>query len=175
MIGSAALLVAGCGPSGSQPASERSSSSSAAIAPDVPTGYDPCTQIPQNVLNDFQLHSSIPSENSANGTKWEGCQWVRSNWYGIAIQVTNATIDMIRDQHYQDTQEFTIGNRRAISSRQAPDHPMQQCTVNVEIKGGTLEFFLTNPADDSVGGNKNSCDMAREIANRVVPPLPSSI
>jgi hypothetical protein len=166
----AVLLVSACNSSGGG-----SAQPSTTTAADVPQGYDPCTDISQSILDSLGLHSKIPAENQSDGTKWQGCQWVRSDWYAMAIQVTNATVDKVRDQHYQDTQEFTINGRRAISSRQAPGHPDYQCTVNVEIKGGSLEFFLSNSPSNRMGGNKNSCDMAREVAEKIVPTLPVGV
>jgi hypothetical protein len=174
VLGTAAVLSVAACHSGGGGSTQSSAATSTTMAADVPTGYDPCTDIPQSVLDGLQLQSKIPAENQSQGTKWEGCQWVKSNWYAVAIQVTNATIEAVRDRHYQDTQEFTIDERQAISSRQVPDHPNQQCTVDVEIKGGSLEFFLSN-SKDLVAGNMNSCDLARQVAEQVVPTLPAGM
>jgi hypothetical protein len=169
----AVLTVAACNSSGG--GTQTAAATSTTTAADVPTGYDPCTDIPQSVLDDLQLESKIPRESQSDGTKWQGCQWVRADWYGLVIWVTNATIDTVRDHHYQDAQEFTIAGRPAISTRQVPDHPQYQCTVNVTIKGGTLEFFLTNSPSNRMGSDKDSCGMARDAAEKVVPTLPAGV
>ncbi|MBO0852343.1 MAG: DUF3558 domain-containing protein [Nocardia sp.] len=166
------MLVAGCG-SGSQSTSGAAPSST--IAAEVPSGFDPCNDIPQGVLDSLQLESKIPAKASADGgVEWKGCRWVKSNYYAISIRTTNLTIDMVRDKHFQDTQEYTLAGRRAISTRQVPEHPNNNCSVDVDMKGGSLEFFLSNsPSDQSA--DMNTCDMAREVAEKVVQILPAGV
>ncbi|WP_216903813.1 DUF3558 domain-containing protein [Nocardia alni] len=169
------LLIVGCNSGGSAKSTGGATSTTAAMASDVPTGYDPCTQVPQNVLDSLQLTMKIPRQQDApDGTMWRGCQWASADEYSIAIWVTNATLDNVRSKHYQGTQDLTISGRNAVSSRQVPDHPDQQCTVDVAIKGGSLEFFLSNPAPGN-SGTKNACDLAQQAAEKVVPTLPSTV
>ncbi|WP_280385668.1 DUF3558 domain-containing protein [Nocardia wallacei] len=177
-IAAAAALVSGCN-SGNEGDPEPSGASGTSAAP-VP-GYDPCTQIPHSALDSLQLHGSIPRESSNSGLKWFGCQWVRSDWYAVDIVVTNTTLSKIREQGtsstplfvVQDLKSFTVAGRPALSNRQSRDHPDQQCTVNVEIKGGSLEFFLSNPRENRKGGGLDSCQLAQEVAEKVVPTLPA--
>ncbi len=157
-----------------------SSKSSAAVStttvPSIPTGFDPCVDIPQSVLDELQWTFKISRQNSADdGTDWRGCSWVKSNYYAVVVYMTNATPDKVRNQHYPDTRQLTIGGRQAVSSRQDADHPANQCTIDVAIKGGSLEFFLTNPKTNTMGGALNSCDLAREGAEVVTPTLPSRL
>ncbi|WP_280264895.1 DUF3558 domain-containing protein [Nocardia wallacei] len=180
-IAAAAALVSGCN-SGNEGDPEPSGASGTSAAP-VP-GYDPCTQIPQSALDSLQLHSKMPTENNpGQGFEWLGCEWVRSTYYAANIQVTNATVDQVKAQStaanpvftVRDVKEFTVAGRRAIASHQAPDHPDQQCTVNVDIQGGSLEFFLEKERGPGQGGggDLDICDMARDVAEKVVPTLPA--
>jgi hypothetical protein len=145
------------------------------LAADVPRGYDPCKDIPESVLTSEKLHGqNLDSSDGAGGIKWRGCAWVRSNGYRPSIRATNLTVDMVRDRHFTDTQEFTIAGRRAISTRQVDDHPDAVCTINVEMKGGSLEFFLSNPPSRSDTGSTDTCLLARTLAEKVVPTMPAS-
>ena len=171
------LLVAGCSSGGgTTKTSAAASSTSAAEASDVPAGYDPCTDIPQSVLDQLQWTSKIPQKNSADdGTVWRGCGWAKPNYYAVAVYVTNATLARVLAQNYQDPQQFTVDGRKAISTRQVPDHPNQQCTVDVQIKGGSLEIFLSNGEGLGPGSSMNSCDMARDAVQQIVPTLPATL
>ena len=102
---------------------------------------------------------------------------MRSEYYGVSVRVTNATLSSVRDRHFEDTKELTVVGRAAVASRQAPDHPDRQCTVDVEVKGGSLEIFLTKAKAQGEGGagDLDACDMARDVAEKVVPALPQTL
>ncbi|CAM4278136.1 hypothetical protein NONI108955_18570 [Nocardia ninae] len=100
--------------------------------------------------------------------------WVQPDGYAASIQTTNITVDLVREKKFPDSREFTIGTRHAISTRQVDDHPEAACTVNVEMKGGSLEFNLTNPASNKATGQLNTCDLARGLAEKVAPAMPAS-
>lgn len=168
---SAVIAVAGCGSGGGNAPATPSATST--LAADVPTGFDPCRDIPQAVQDSLQLVDKEPDKRRANGgLVWRGCGWVKSDYYAIGIDVTNVTVAMVRDQHYQDPDEFIIAGRPAISTRQVPEHPLLQCTIDVAIRGGSVEFFLTNSGSDRIVGDRNSCHMARDVAEHVVPTIP---
>ncbi len=167
------LLIAGCN-SGSD-STHTSAAATSTVAP-VPTGFDPCNDVPQTVLDELQWTLKNPAQNSAaDGTQWQGCTWSKIEYYAVTLYMTNATLDKVRAQHFQDTQDLSIAGRQAVSSRQAPDHPRNQCTIDVAIKGGSFEIFLSNSVGDSVGGNLDSCGLARDVANKIVPLLPASL
>ncbi|MBO0856014.1 MAG: DUF3558 domain-containing protein [Nocardia sp.] len=170
----AAVLVSGCGSSGNQHASGAATSTTV----EVPQGFDPCNDIPSSVLDSLQLHSKI-EDDMGDGTPnhWQGCGWVRSNYYSVSVRMTNVTVDAVRQHHDQDPRELTIAGRPAVSSRQAPDHPDRQCTVNVQVKGGSIEFFLEKGMDRGEGGSGDldACDMARDVATKITPLLPATL
>ncbi|WP_141717808.1 DUF3558 domain-containing protein [Nocardia altamirensis] len=170
----AVFVIAGCGPSDGDPKAT-SSPTSSGVATDVPAGYDPCNDIPQSVLDSEKLHRKEKDDSTASGgIRWRGCAWVQSDGYAASIQTTNITIDMARAKKFPDTQEFTISGRRAISTRQVDTHPESVCTVDVEMKGGSLEFNLTNPPSSRNTGNLNTCDLTRALAEKVVPTVPAA-
>ncbi|MEG8177101.1 DUF3558 domain-containing protein [Nocardia terpenica] len=177
-VAGAALLGSGCSSStgGPQPSGNSGGASSTSIAVDVPKGYDPCEDVPQSVLDSEGLHSKLPEHSSADGgIKWQGCGWVKSDGYSASIRTTNLTVDMVRDKHFADTQEYAIAGRRAISTRQVEEHPDAVCTIDVEMKGGSLEFFLSNPPSNRITGSTDTCQLARTLAEKVVPTMPAGV
>ncbi|WP_338773247.1 DUF3558 domain-containing protein [Nocardia vulneris] len=172
----AVVVVGGCGPSGG--GAEKTtvpSTGASGVAPNVPAGFDPCKDIPQSVLDSEKLRQKITDDsNASGGIQWRGCLWVQPDGYAGSIRTTNITVDMVRAKNFADTREFTINGRRAISSRQSDDHAEAECTVDVEMKGGSLEFGLTNPASNRNTGHINTCDLARTLAEKVVPSIPAT-
>jgi hypothetical protein len=145
------------------------------MAADVPRSYDPCKDVPQSVLDSEKLHGQeVADGDTSAGVKWRGCAWVRSSSYSVSVRTTNLTIDLIRSRSFAEATEFTINGRPAISTRQF-DGPFikEACTVDVELKGGSLEFNLNNPKATSTG-SLDSCAMARDLAEKVVPSLPAT-
>ncbi|WP_433726067.1 DUF3558 domain-containing protein [Nocardia sp. CA-129566] len=181
VIGVGVTVLAGCGssdqgnarPSGG---ASGSSGSTASLAADVPAGYDPCKDIPQSVLDSENLRGKDKDDsNASGGIKWRGCGWVQPDGYSPSIRTTNITVDMVRDKKFHDAHEFTISGRQAISARQAHDHPESMCVVNVEMKGGSLEFFLDNPPSNRKTGKLDTCELARTLAEKVVPTMPANV
>ncbi|WP_406280400.1 DUF3558 domain-containing protein [Nocardia sp. NBC_00881] len=173
----AALALAGCGPSTDGDVKPTGSpSANPSIAPDVPTGYNPCTDIPQSVLDSESLRSKDKEDSDASGgVKWRGCAWLQTDGYAPAIRTTNLTVDMVRDKKFADAREYTINGRRAISTRQVDEHPDAVCTINVEMKGGSLEFFLSNPPSNRKTGQLNTCELAKALAEQVVATMPANV
>ncbi|GAA5073290.1 DUF3558 domain-containing protein [Nocardia iowensis] len=174
----AVFVIAGCGSStdGDPKPTGNSPTSTTSVAPDVPSGYDPCTDVPQSVLDSEKLLDKTPDDsNASGGIKWRGCLWVQTDGYGARIQTTNITVDMVRAKNFSDTREFTVNGRRAISTRQSNDHPEAACTVDVEMKGGSLEINLSNPPSRRNTGHLDTCDLTRKLAEKVVPTMPANV
>lgn len=174
----AVFVIAGCGSStdGDPKPTGSTTKSNSGTASDVPVGYDPCEDIPQAVLDSENLRDKDKDDsNASGGVKWRGCAWVQTDGYSAAIRTTNITVDMVREKKFTDTREYTISGRRAISTRQVDDHPDAVCTVNVEIKSGSLEFFLSNPPSNRKTGSLNTCDLARTLAEKVVATMPADV
>ncbi|MFQ6325688.1 DUF3558 domain-containing protein [Nocardia sp. CWNU-33] len=174
----AVVLLSGCGPSTGGEAKPSASSTSAGQtqAANAPSAYDPCKDVPQAVLDSEKLRQTrIVNDDTSAGVKWRGCAYIRSNGYVVSITTTNLTVDTTRSRNFPETAEFTINGRRAISTRQF-DGPFikEACTLNVEMKGGSLDFNLSNPPSNRDTGSIDSCVLARGLAEKVVPSLPAS-
>lgn len=168
-------VLAGCESSVDGGATAASTTTTSLADVDVPRGYDPCKNVPASVLDSEKLHGQdLDSTDAPGGAKWRGCTWVRSNGYTASITTTNLTVDMVRDKNFIDAHELTIGGRRAISTRQVEEHPDAVCTINVEMKGGSLEFFLSNPPSNRDTGSTDTCQLARTLAEKVVPTIPAT-
>ncbi|MBF4999776.1 DUF3558 domain-containing protein [Nocardia sp. BSTN01] len=175
------LVLGGCGSSNggsAEPAGQSTNSAEPSLAANAPSGYDPCSDIPQSVLDSEQLvHKEVQNDTASGGVQWRGCTWVQAggDGYSVAIRTTNLTVEAVRGKNFPEAQELTIGSRSAISTRQFDGpHIKEACTLNVEIKGGTLEFNVNNPASRSTG-NMDSCQIAKTLGEKVIPTLPSSV
>ncbi|WP_167473346.1 DUF3558 domain-containing protein [Nocardia arthritidis] len=174
----AVFVLAGCGSSkdgNPEPtANGDKTASSASPAPDVPSGYNTCKDIPQSVLDSEQLKIIGPEDISSGHFLWRGCSYRHSGGYGTIIRVTNATVDAVRDQKFPEAAEFTVDGRKAISTRQFKGPNIKDsCTVNVEMKGGSLDVNVNNPpSQSSTTRNLDSCDIAKTLAEKIVPTLP---
>lgn len=165
-----AIAIAGCDSSGgSRPTPTPTTSLAGA-----PTAFDPCTDIPQSVLDsEGLLDKSKDDGNASGGVQWRGCVWVQNDGYAASIQTTNITVQAVRAKKLEDSREFDLSGREAVSSRRNSDHPEEECTVNVAIRGGSLEFSLTNPRSSRKTGALDTCDLARNLAGKVTATLPS--
>ncbi|MGO4648815.1 DUF3558 domain-containing protein [Nocardia sp. 2YAB30] len=173
----AMILLAGCA-SGDDSSGGAANTSGPSLAADVPRTYDPCKDIPESVLASEKLQSkdlaNLDADSEFGRIKWMGCAWVRSNGYAASIRTTNLTVDVVRGRNFPDAHEFTVGGRRAISTRQFDGpHIMEACTLDVEMKGGgSLEFGVNNPPSRSETGSTDTCQLARTLAEKVVPSMP---
>ncbi|WP_328389825.1 DUF3558 domain-containing protein [Nocardia sp. NBC_00416] len=146
------------------------------MAAEVPAGFDPCTDIPQEVLESEDLAGySRPTSSDTSGGKWKGCVFIQTDGYAAGIQTTTVTVDMVRDKGFPEATEFTAGGRKAISTRQLEEHAEASCFVNVEMNGGSLEFGLTNPSSNRKTGHLDTCELARALAEKVVPAIPAGV
>lgn len=166
------LVLAGCGPS-TEGAATTEASTAPSFAPDVPSGFDPCTDIPKSVLDSEGLRNKVPDRSQLAGAKWRGCSWGQPDGYSAIIRTTNVTLEMLRDKNFPGTDEFSIAGRVALSTRQAEEHPEESCYLNIEMNGGSLEFSLSNPASGDKTGHLDTCDLARTLAEKVAPLIPA--
>ncbi|MBF6262142.1 DUF3558 domain-containing protein [Nocardia farcinica] len=148
-------------------------STTATVAADVPTGFDPCEDIPQSVLDSENLTMKLNADSDVSGgIKWRGCRWVQPDGYAASIRITNITVDMVRSKNFPDARETSIDGRAAITSRQVDEHPEAVCTLNVEMRGGSLELNLSNPPSRKNTGSRDTCALTTGLAQKVVPAIP---
>ncbi|MFC8527539.1 DUF3558 domain-containing protein [Nocardia sp. NPDC057227] len=169
------FAVAGCDSSGGeQPPSSAASATSSALAQTVPTGFRPCDDIPADVLESERLRNKRTDDNSASGgVIWSGCAWTQPDGYAATIQTTNITVDLVRGKKFTDARELDIGGRQAISTRQVDAHPEAACTVNLALKGGSLEVNLSNPPSRKNTGNLDTCELAKALVAKIAPVIPT--
>lgn len=182
----AVVLVAGCGgstdgeaqPVGTVESTSESGSTTTtegAIAADVPNGFDPCVDIPESVLASEGLHNrSNTDSDGSKGIKWRGCGWVVSDGYGASIRTTNITVDMVRENSRRVVRdEYTIDGRDTVASNTDDEKdPRSVCTLHVAMSGGSLEIFLDNPSSRRKTGQTDTCQLARTLAEKIVPLVP---
>jgi hypothetical protein len=144
------------------------------VAAEVSAGFDPCTDTPREVLDVEGLRNPTPNDSSAaGGIKWDGCRWVNADGYTARIRRTNITVAMVKGEGFPDAKEFSVGGRNAISTRQLEEHAEASCVVNVEMNGGSLEFGLTNPPSAPLTGHLDTCELARNLADKVALSIPA--
>lgn len=170
---SVVLAVAGCGTSPGGTA-ESSGSAVTSAAPVVPSGFDPCTDIPQEVLDSEGLHSTgldLDRDEMRRGDiAWSGCGWVMSDGYAASVSATNLTLDMVREKVVPGSRETAVNGRAVIiAQRGGPT----SCTLNAEMVGGSLEFLVDNPPSNRITGNQHPCDIAVRLAEKVLPLIPA--
>ncbi|WP_280233995.1 DUF3558 domain-containing protein [Nocardia cyriacigeorgica] len=178
---SVVLVLVGCGSSTegtAEPAGESGGTSAArqTIAKDVPSGFAPCTDVSQEVLDSEGLHStggrSSKDEMDRGDIKWRGCRWVVSDGYGAGISTTNLTLDMIREKANPEIQEATVSGRTVLYAADTPGDTTQ-CRLNAQMEGGSLEFSIDNPASRRKTGNQTGCEIALRLAEKVLPLIPA--
>ncbi|MFE3546570.1 DUF3558 domain-containing protein [Nocardia sp. NPDC059177] len=176
----AVLMVAACGPSDDELAPANTSPTYAA---EVPTGFDPCTQIPDEVLESENLVSTGESNlGSPGGVYWRGCGWVYKNGdgYSVDITTTNLTVEMVRARKFADAEEFVVdGGRPVIVSRQDTSDPNTprldtSCIADIQITDGSVGIFVNNPKETSPAtGHIPACTIARTLAEKIAPSIPA--
>lgn len=106
---------------------------------------------------------------------WKGCIWVYKGGggYTLSARMTNLTVDMIRDRHFPDEALFTVGTRRAVVARQIEG--TDTCMVNVDLRGGSIEFKVLNPPSGRDTGHLDSCELTRTLTEKIAPSIPTSL
>lgn len=184
----AVLVAAGCSsatdgqatPAGASEQGTAVSSTTPTLAAEVPSGFDPCVDIPASIIKEEDMRASSPEHGNADydgsgGRKWRGCAWVVPDSYAVGITTTNLTIDMVRaNKDFTVRGDYTIGGRQAIGvSATDEKDPRSRCILYVEMKGGSLEFSMDNPSSRDKTGHLDTCELARGLAEKVVPHVPA--
>ncbi|MFD3428767.1 DUF3558 domain-containing protein [Nocardia fluminea] len=166
------LVLAGCGSSEDPVVGSPTSTAVSGVAENVPTGIDPCN-IPQDVLTSVTpgLRKGTTDDNTSRGPiKWRGCGYIVSDGYANSISLTNLTLDMLREKNFPG-RELTIDGRTALVTHQDFDPTgVEGCVVNVQMRGGSLEFSVENSHGSSPKTKHlNACDIGVSMAEKVVP------
>lgn len=175
------MLVPACNSGGESKGSTNSASVTTTIAADVPAGFDACKDIPQSVIQQEQLIKPTPDiTDRPGGYKWRGCDWVQrgGDGYAVTIDTTNITLAIVRtNSQFTVTEESNVGGRAALTYRPSDDKTDQHehCILIVEMRGGSLEVSDTNPRSRRNTGNQHACDIAKRLAEGIVPAIPATL
>ncbi len=173
------MLISACNSGGESKGSTNSASVTPTIAADVPAGFDACKDLPQSVIQ--QEHLIKPDADNVDrpgGIKWRGCGWVQAGGDGYAptIDTTNITLAMVRaNKDFTVDEELTVAGRAALTSHVSGQDSHADCTINVELKGGSLEISVDNPPSRRNTGNQHACDIAKRLAGQIVPAIPAAL
>ncbi|MEV0761021.1 DUF3558 domain-containing protein [Nocardia sp. NPDC050435] len=169
-----ALAVAGCDSNGGGQAPP-STSTTPAVAADVPQGFKPCNDIPQSVLDSEGIRKDKYGDDTSRGEiKWRGCGYLMSDGYAASISATNLTLDMVKAKRFPGERSITINGRTVLITAQAPDPTGDEsCQLHAQMQGGSLEFTIDNPNSRRKTGHLNACDIGQTLAGKVVPLIPA--
>ncbi|MGW6724498.1 DUF3558 domain-containing protein [Nocardia sp. NPDC055029] len=167
------LLVGGCG---AEKASDEATPAPTSTDVPLPTGFDGCN-LPQSVIDAEQLKKGSEDNNwntPGSSRKWLGCRWTQSDGFAAGITVTTITVQSIRESpssQWTLGEQSTIAGRAAITYWQPARNPAENCTINVEMKGGGMEIGITNPPSRRKSKDRNACDIATSLADMLAPTI----
>lgn len=175
------VLASACNSGGESKGNTSSASATPTIAADVPAGFDACKDIPQALIQSEKLkNKGADTTNRPGGIKWRGCGWVQSGGDGYfgSIDTTNITLAMVHaNSQFTVTEDLNIGGRAALTYRPSDDQTDQHehCILIVEMKGGSLEVSISNPPSAKLTASQHSCDIAKRLAEGIVPAIPATL
>ncbi|MFC6013458.1 DUF3558 domain-containing protein [Nocardia lasii] len=179
LFGTVTLLGCGAATEGGSASTTTLSVNGIELAEEVPSGFDPCTDIPSQILTEERLGSKRPDLTEApGGVRWQGCDWVYlgGGGYAMSVRITNLTVAMVRDRNLPDSGELTIDGREAIVWRQEAGRSTKDvCDVNVAVRGGSMEVNVVNPPSRRDTGHLDSCEIARGLAAKITPSIPENL
>ncbi len=145
---------------------------SSPAGPGSQTSFDPCTALTPQFLAEHEWDAlpPAPKQNSMGGITWKGCRYVARAGYSFTIQTTNGTLDQVKEK-FPSATGVPLGNRNALRYEARPDVP-GGCTVNVELRGGSLYVLVDDPSGKHPR-KLSPCDNATDIARAVAPLLPT--
>ncbi|MFI9505540.1 DUF3558 domain-containing protein [Nocardia sp. NPDC052566] len=176
ITGALALLLTGCSDKdGSPKPSTTAGSSAAASSSAKPAKFDPCKDIPQNVLNAENLENHIPVTANSGDITWKGCAYGdrQGKGYEVRIMTTNLTLDKVKAKYPGTYRDQSVGSRRGAYFSVFPERGPASCAYAAELASGLLEFDLSNPASAPKTGNQNACDLLSKLVQQVVPTISS--
>lgn len=173
-----ALLVAGCDSATGGSASTVTTTTGLPIAAEAPSSFDPCTDIPQDVLASEDLRRGVTDANvdGGQGIKWRGCSFAAPDSYAVGITTTNLTVDAVRgNEDFVLRGEYKVDGRPALAVHGFDQSdPRGRCLFYVEMDGGSLELSMSNPPSRDKTGHLDTCDLALGLAEKVVPLIPDA-
>ncbi|MFQ6392760.1 DUF3558 domain-containing protein [Nocardia sp. KC 131] len=134
--------------------------------------FDPCTALTPSFLASHQWDARPPAtrQESTGDVRWKGCLFVAQSAYTFRVETTNGILAQVREKFPAAT-ALTVGGRKALRYEARPDVP-GGCTVNVEMRSGSLYILVDDPRGLHPR-RLSPCASATEIAEAVSPLLPA--
>nr|WP_134085624.1 DUF3558 domain-containing protein [Mycobacteroides salmoniphilum] len=175
-----ALVLAGC--SSTISGSETASTSGSATTSQPPTGaaghapvkFDPCKDIPANVIAQLQLDDGTPRPDSQNGGEIKNvfCMYHSRGDYYLTIAASNYTLDMLKNAgNYWGFQDLEIGGRPALFGYRMPEPSVDSCALNIAASTGVYGVMV-GTARHSFAPYPDCLAVARTNAEALVPYFP---
>jgi hypothetical protein len=164
------LTLAGCGSGAS--ISDPTPLSSASSPTPKAASFDPCTDIPEKVLDAENLERLGPHDASIGEIISKGCGYAdrQGDGYDVRIMKTNITLEQIKAK-YPNSREQQISGRDVVFYDTYAGRRPEICTLNVAIASGSVEFDLHNPKRAPRTGSQAACDLVTHLTEEVMPSI----
>ncbi|MFG3518723.1 DUF3558 domain-containing protein [Nocardia nova] len=162
-----AIAVSGCGPG------DHDTSSKSALPTTLPGSFDPCKDIPADVLTSLKLVPEgrpIPPRLGGVGEQYKGCDFRAQDGFASQkgpstyIQVTNMTMDYFTRNFAPEHQFDKSGiDGREIATSSYAGLP---CVLFISLKEGGVEVGPLSVAEG------DACQVLTEVATAIIPHIP---
>ncbi|MGV0901537.1 DUF3558 domain-containing protein [Mycobacteroides chelonae] len=175
-----ALVLAGCSSTisgsgiASTPGSASTSQPSTSTAGHSPVKFDPCKDIPANIITQLQLDDGAPRADSQNGGEIKNvfCMYHSRGDYYLTIAASNYTLDMLKKAgNYWGFQDLEIGGRPALFGYRMPEPSVDSCALNIAASTGVYGVMV-GTARHSFAPYPDCLTAARTNAEVLAPYFP---
>jgi hypothetical protein len=173
-----ALLLASCASVSGRTVPAVTTTTGLPIAAEAPSSFDPCFDIPDQILASENLVRGVTDANvdGSRGIKWRGCSYVAPDSYAVGITTTNLTLPVVRgNEQFVVRQEYIVDGRTAIAVDAADDPDVRaSCLFYIEMERGSLELSMDNPSSNDKSGHLDTCELSLRLAQKLAPLLPDA-
>ncbi|MEU6561749.1 DUF3558 domain-containing protein [Nocardia nova] len=134
--------------------------------------WDPCTQIPDGVLQQAGVDPSTKESGIAgvHQAGWEICTW-KSPKFFLNVLSTGKSVQEIENKPGNiDFQDVTIAGRQGRQFRVEGASKDSTCDVLFPAAQGTIELTLVNNA--ALDNLEDPCRVVQQVGEPLVPVLP---
>jgi Protein of unknown function (DUF3558) len=136
--------------------------------------FEPCKDIPADIIKDLRLDRSPPRPDTQTDGEIENvfCKYRSQGKYYLTIAASNHTLETLKKSNRGwDLKEFEIGGRQAISTFDSPQPSTDDCSINVAASTGVYGV-LVGTADHSFDPYPDYMTAARANTEALLPYLP---
>lgn len=159
------LVACGSSTSGSPSASSETSAAQVKL-------FDPCTQIPEDVLKSAGVDPATKDSGVAgvHQSGWEICGWRGPKYYITVYSTARPVSDFETKPGNVEFRDVTIGGRQGRQFRVEGGSKDLLCDVVFPAKQGVLQIELSNRA--ALDNPENPCVLLSRFGAEIVPALP---